>query len=181
MAENPHFAAIENPRLRVELLPQWQTASLRYFEREGTFARMVSEVSGLELPDALGVAHVADDHRQAASLLAWRSPTETTLVTDDTRLIDSLQTAAAALDDGCVIDQRGGLLVLRAAGPAAADLLARKAGHGAIPAINESRRARFAEIAVSLVKIRVDEVLLIVDRIYAPHLMASIRASAADL
>jgi len=181
MAENPHFAAIQNPRLRVEVQPQWHTASLRYFEREGAFARMVREVSGLELPNPLGVAHVADDHRQIVSLLAWRSPTETTLATDDGRLIDSLQSSAATLEDGCVIDQRGGLLVIRADGPAAADLLALKSGHGTFPAIGESRRARFAEIAVSIVKIRADEVLLIVDRIYAPHLMASIRTSAADL
>ena len=179
MADNPY--SIENPRLRVELQPQWHTASLRHFAREGAFARMVSAATGLNIPNELRAAHDADDAKQAVTLLAWRGPTETTLLTTDTGLFDSLQTSAAALNDGCVIDQRGGLLVLRAHGPAVVELLATKAGHGAMPAIGESRRVRFAEIAVLIVKVRADEVLLIVDRIYAPHLMASIRASAADL
>jgi heterotetrameric sarcosine oxidase gamma subunit len=180
MAENPHFASIENPRLLVELQPQWHTASLRYFASEGSFARMVGAAMGLGIPAPLGAAYSSNDDRNV-SVLAWRSPTETTLLTLDGGLVDSLLTSAAALEDGCVVDQRGGLLVVRASGPAVPDLLARKTGHGAIPAVGESRRARFAEIAVSLVKIRADEVLLIVDRIYAPHLMAAIRASAADL
>jgi heterotetrameric sarcosine oxidase gamma subunit len=181
MADNPYFTSIENPRLRVELQPQWHTASLRYFARESAFARMVSAATGLNVPNELRAAHDADDAKEAVTLLAWRSPTETTLVTRDAGLLDSLQTSAATLDDGCVIDQTGGLLVLRVHGPAIVDLLARRAGHGAMPAIGESRRARFAEIAVLFVKVRADEVLLIVDRIYAPHLMASIRTSAADL
>ena len=181
MADNSYFASIENPRLRAELRPQWHTAGLRYFAREGAFARMVSAATGLELPNELRAAHDADDAKEAVTLLAWRSPTETTLVTTDSGLLDSLQASAAALDDGCVIDQTGGLLVLRVRGPAVVDLLARKAGHGAPPAIGESRRVRFAQVAVLIVKVRTDEVLLIVDRIYAPHLMASIRASAADL
>jgi heterotetrameric sarcosine oxidase gamma subunit len=181
MADNPYFASIEKPRLRVEMQPQRHAASLRYFARESAFARMVSAATGLDLPNELRAAHDADDANEAVTLLAWRSPTETTLVTADAGLLDSLQTKAATLDDGCVIDQTGGLLVLRAHGPAVVDLLARKAGHGAMPAIGESRRARFAEIAVLFVKVRADEVLLIVDRIYAPHLMASIRASATDL
>jgi heterotetrameric sarcosine oxidase gamma subunit len=180
MAENPHFASIENPRLLVQLQPQWHTASLRYFTSEGSFARLVGAVIGLGIPAPLGVAHNADDDRNV-SVLAWRSPTETTLLTLDGGLVDALLASAGALQDGCVVDQRGGLLVVHASGPAVPDLLARKGGHGATPSLGESRRARFAEIAVSVVKIRADEVLLIVDRIYAPHLMAAIRASAADL
>jgi len=181
MADNSHFAAIENPRLRVKLQPQWHTASLRYFAREGAFARWVSTATGLDVPSELRAAHAGDDDQLAVTLLAWRSPTETILATRDAGLLDSLYTSAATRDGGCVIDQRGGLLVLHAQGPAVADLVARKAGHGAMPAIGESRRVRFAEIPVLIVKVRADGVLLIVDRIYAPHLMASIRASAADL
>jgi hypothetical protein len=180
MADHPHFASIENPRLQVELQPQWHIASLRYFTRKGAFARVVSAVTGLNVPNESCAAH-ADDANQAVTLLAWRSATETTLVTRAAGLVDALQTSAARLDDGCVIDQTGGLLVLRAHGPAVMDLVARKAGHGAMPASGQSRRVRFAEVAVLIVKVRADEVLLIVDRIYAPHLMASIRASAADL
>ena len=180
MADNPHFASIENPRLRVELQPQWRTASLRYFTREGAFARMVSAVTGLDVPSELRAAH-ADDANHTGPLLAWRGATETILLTRDAGLVDALQASAATLGDGCVIDQTGGLLVLRAHGPAVMDLVARKAGHGAMPASGQSRRVRFAEVAVLIVKVRADEVLLIVDRIYAPHLMASIRVSAADL
>jgi heterotetrameric sarcosine oxidase gamma subunit len=180
MAENPYLAAIDSPRLQVELQPQWHVASFRYFARDGAFTRMVSTVTGLDVPAELRAAHNGDDTKPAVTLLAWRSPTETMLLTRDAELLSSLQTAAAMLNDGSVVDQRGGLLVLRARGQTA-PLVARKAGHGALPAIGESRRARFAEISVLMVKVQAEEILFLVDRTYAPHFMASIRASAADL
>jgi sarcosine oxidase gamma subunit len=59
--------------------------------------------------------------------------------------------------------------------------VAKTAGHGAMPAIGESRRTRLADVAVLIVKVQAEECLFVVDRIYAPHVMASIRVSAADL
>jgi len=175
------LALIEGPGVTVELLPRVHAASLRYFASDGAFAGMVRSITGLDLPADLGATHDSDASGQPVTLLAWRSPSETTLLTTDAGLLDALQTAAAALSDGCVVDQRGGLLVLRARGEAVANLVAKKAGHGAMPALGESRRVRFADVAVVLVKVRAAETLFVVDRIYAPHVMASIRMSAADL
>jgi heterotetrameric sarcosine oxidase gamma subunit len=182
MAETQDLlATIEGPGVSVELLPRFHAASLRYFELDGAFAGMVRSVTGLNLPTNLGATHDTDAAGQPVTLLAWRSPRETTLLTTDAGLLNDLQTAAAPLGDGCVVDQCGGLLLLRARGAAVPELVAKRAGHGAMPAIGESRRTRFADVAVLIVKVRADETLLVVDRIYAPHVMASIRVSTADL
>jgi heterotetrameric sarcosine oxidase gamma subunit len=175
------LASIEGPGVSVELQPRFQAASLRYFELDGAFTRMVRSATGLNVPVELGATHGIDAAEQTVTLLAWRSPNETTLLTTNTGLLDALQTAAAALGDGCVVDQRGGLLVLRARGKAVPDLVAKQAGHGAMPAIGEARRTRFADVALLIVKVRAEESLFVVDRIYAPHVMASIRVSAADI
>jgi len=179
MADDKHLASIEGPTLQVQLQPQWHAASLRYFERDSAFTAMVSAVTGLSVPNDLGAVCAGGADRLV--LLAWRSPTDTLLLTGDAGLLDSLQTAAAALTDGCLVDQRGGLLVMRARGESVAALVARNAGHGAMPAIGESRRTRFADVAMLIVKVQPEETLFVIDRIYAPHVMASIRVSAADL
>jgi heterotetrameric sarcosine oxidase gamma subunit len=181
MADAQDLLLVEGSGLKVELEPRLHAASLRYFERDSAFTRMVQAVTGLGVPRDRGAAHSADDAKESLTLLAWRSPSETTLLTTDLKLLDSLQTAAAALNDGCVVDQRGGMLVFRARGKEVANLVARTAGHGAMPAIGESRRTRLADVAVMLVKVQAEESLFVVDRIYAPHVMASIRASAADI
>jgi heterotetrameric sarcosine oxidase gamma subunit len=181
MAETQDISLIEGSGLKVELEPRLHAASLRYFERDGAFAQMVHDVTGLDIPRDRGAAHRADVAKQITTILAWRSPSETMLLTTELKLLDSLQTAAAELNDGCVVDQCGGILVFRARGAELANLVAKTAGHGAMPAIGESRRTRLADVAVLLVKIQADESLFVVDRIYAPHVMASIRATAADL
>lgn len=173
--------SIDGPGLSVELQPKIHAASLRYFQRDGAFAAMVQSVTGVNLPSDLGANLGTDATAQHITLLAWRSPTETTLLTTDAGLLDALQSAAAGFSDGCIVDQRGGLSVLRARGPAVPDLVAKTAGHGAMPAIGEARRSRFADVAVSILKVRGDEILLVIDRVYVPHVMASIRVSCADL
>jgi sarcosine oxidase gamma subunit len=188
------LAPIEAAGLTIQLEPLLHAASLRCFERDGVFARMAESVTGLSLPNTLKVAQSksaargssaaathSTDADQAITLLAWRGPSDTTLLTTDEVLLDTLQTAAAEIDDGCIVDQRGGVLVFRARGSEVAQLVAKTAGHGAMPAIGESRRTRLAEVAVLLVKVAAGETLFAVDRIYAPHMMASIRVSAADL
>jgi heterotetrameric sarcosine oxidase gamma subunit len=179
MAESPDLAPVEGLGLKVELEPRLHAASLRYFERDGAFTRVVQDVTGLNVPRDRGAAHRA----VAATIttLAWRSPNETMLLTSDSELLDSLQTAAAALRDGCMVDQRGGILTFRASGNEVANLVAKTAGHGALPGLGESRRTRLAEVAVLLVRVRAEDILLVVDRIYAMHMMATIRVSAADL
>lgn len=163
------------------LEPRLQVASLRYFDRQGTFASVLHEVTDLTLPDNLQALSSAEDQTSGAIVLAWRSPTETLMISAAPTLIETLRGAATTLTDGCIVDQRGGALVFRAGGEAVADLFAKLGGHGAAPAIGESRRSRLADVAVLAVKVQAEETLLIVERSYAPHLMAAIRVSAADL
>ena len=181
MAENPDLTPIQVAGLRVVLEPRLQVASLRYFDRQGSFAGRVHNITGMRLPDSLCALRSAEERTWEAIILAWRSPTETLMISAAPTLIETLQGAAATLPDGCIVDQRGGDLVFRASGEAVADLIARLGGHGACPAIGESLRTRLADVAVLAVKVQPEETLLIVERSYGPHLMTSIRVSAADL
>jgi sarcosine oxidase gamma subunit len=175
------LAPIEVVGLRVALEPRLQVASLRYFDRQGAFSHLLHDIADLTLPDTLRAVRSAADAAAEAVVLAWRSPTETWMISEGPGVIERLQGAAATVTDGCVIDQRGGLLVFRASGESVADLFARLGGYGACPAIGESRRSRLADVAVLAVKVQPDETLLVVERTYASHLMHAIRVSAADL
>jgi sarcosine oxidase gamma subunit len=181
MAENQDLAPIRVAGLRVVLEPLLQVASLRYFDRQGGVAGLVHDMTGMTLPDSLCALRSAEDRTWGTIVLAWRSATETLMISAAPTLIETLQGAAATLQDGCIVDQRGGALVFRASGEAVADLIARLGGHGSCPAIGESRRTRLADVAVLAVKVQPEETLLIVERSYGPHLMTAIRGSAADL
>jgi sarcosine oxidase gamma subunit len=180
MAENQDLAPIQVAGLRVVLELRLQVASLRYFDRQGGFAGLVHDITGMILPDSLCALRSAEDRTRETIVLAWRSPTETLMISTSETL-ETLQGAAATLQDGCIVDQRGGALVFRASGEAVADLIARLGGHGSCPAIGESLRTRLADVAVLAVKVQPEETLLIVERSYGPHLMTAIRVSAADL
>jgi sarcosine oxidase gamma subunit len=181
MAENLDLAPIEVAGLRVLFEPRLQIASLRYFDRQGGFAGLVRDITGVTMPDSLRALRSAGDLTREAVVLAWRSPTETLLIGAAATLIETLQSAAATLTDGCIVDQRGGTLGFRANGEAVANVFARLGGHGACPAIGESLPTRLADVAVSAVKVDPEETLLIVERSYAAHLIGAIRVSAADL
>jgi sarcosine oxidase gamma subunit len=180
MAENHDLAPIEAAGLRVALEPRLQVASLRYFDARGAFARLLQDITGVPLPDSLRALGRTADLQSETIILAWRSPTET-LMMSSAPLIETLQGAAAAVTDGCIVDQRGGALVFRASGESVADLFARLGGHRACPALGEALRTRMADVAVLAVKVQPEETLLVVERSYAPHLIAAIRVSAADL
>jgi heterotetrameric sarcosine oxidase gamma subunit len=181
MADNHDLAPIEAAGLRVVFEPRVQVASLRYFDRQGAFARLVHDVTGVTLPDCLRALGRPADRTPEAIVLAWRSPTETLMIGAAPTLIGTLQRAATTLTDGCIVDQSGGALVFRARGEAVAELFTRLGGQGAGPAIGESRRTRLADVAVLAAKVQPEETLLIVERCYAPHLIGAIRISAADL
>jgi hypothetical protein len=181
MAENRDLAPVQVAGLHVVLEPRLHVASLRYFDRQGAFARLLHDITGVTLPDCLRALRGTPDLTWEATTLAWRSPTETLMISAAPTLIETLQGAAATLTDGCLVDQRGGASVFRASGEAVADLFARLGGHGACPAIGESLRARLADVAVLAVKVQPEETLLIAERSYGAHLMAAIRVSAVDL
>ncbi|HTC37757.1 MAG TPA: hypothetical protein VK693_02345 [Steroidobacteraceae bacterium] len=181
MADNHDLAPIEAAGLRVVFEARLQVASLRYFDRQGAFARVLHDVTGVTLPEQLQALRRAGDLGSEAIILAWRSPTETSMIGAAPTLIETLQRTTATLTDGCMVDQGGGALVFSASGEAVPDLFAKLGGQGAGPATGESRPTRLADVAVLAVKVQPEETLLIVERCYGPHLMAAIRISAADL
>lgn len=176
-----HWEPIQAAGLRVEFEARLQVASVRHFEANGAFAQLLRDMTGVRLPDRLRAVSSTADRRPDAVILAWRSPTETVMICSAPASIDKIQVAAATMTDGCIVDQRGGAMVFSADGARVSDLFARLGGLGACPALGESLRTRLAEVAVLAVKVRPEETLLIVERSYAPHLMAAIRVTAADL
>lgn len=116
------------------------------------------------------------------TLLAWRSPTETLVLCLESSS-GVLRSVAAALEraqDACLVDQSGGIWVLRLRGPRVADLLRRLGATTAVPAPGECRIGRLAEITVVSLCVREGEVLLLVERLYAEHLLGWIRETIAD-
>ncbi len=165
--------------LRVEALPGVQVASLRYFDRAGSFGGMVQQALGTPLPQPQRAAlSAAGDAAQ--SVLAWRSPTETLLLCSGAALLAELGQRLAGAADGCLVDQTGGISVLRVQGRRAGELLQRLGAMTAIPGLGEARAARLAEVHVLTVCVQSVEYLLFVERVYAPHLTEWIRLTLAD-
>jgi len=153
-------------------------ASLRYFDPAGSFAAAVGEMLGGPLPEPLRAGRAG---RAGSELvLAWRSPTETLLVTADAGWLAAVSAFAAGRSDGCLIDQTGGILSLVLTGARVPDLLLRLGSTDAIPALGEARTSRLAELAVMSLCTRPGEILLLVERVYVRHLLGWIRETVAD-
>ena len=116
----------------------------------------------------------------ARFILLWRSPTETLLLSYDPAALAELDERVASEVDGCMVVQTGGIRVLRVAGPKARDLLLRLGSASAIPALGEAHTGRFAELQVLTACVEAGEYLLLVERVYANHLLDWIRATVAD-
>jgi sarcosine oxidase gamma subunit len=171
--------SVEAPGVSVSLDRRMNVASLRYFDRGGAFAQKVRTTVG-PLPERLCAAHGVPEAGEPV-ILAWRSSTETLLLCADDALLRKLETDVASCRDGCVVVQTGGARVLRASGARVADLFARMGGQSVLPALGGARRSRLAEIAVLAIRVQSDETLLVVERVYAEHLMEWILVSATDL
>jgi heterotetrameric sarcosine oxidase gamma subunit len=165
--------------LAVEALPGAQVASLRYFDHAGGFVGMLHQVLGEPLPQPLRAALTAAGEA-AQSVLAWRSPTETLLLYSGAAGLAVLGRQLAGAADGCMVDQTGGISVLRVQGPRAGELLQRLGAMTAIPSLGEARGSRLAEVHVLTVCVQRAEYLLFVERVYAPHLIEWIRLTLAD-
>lgn len=157
-----------------------QIASLRYFDRTGRFAAVVCEAVGRALPEPLTAFQVGDATQGAYVILAWRSPTETLLLSNDRAAFDQLGGQLAAAADGCMVNQTGGICAHRVRGGKAGDLLLRLGGATAIPNLGEARSGRLAELQVLTAHLLPEEYLLLVERVYANHLLEWIRATVAD-
>lgn len=165
--------------LRVEALPGVQVASLRYFDRAGSFGGVLAQALGQPLPQPQRATLTAAGDA-AASVLAWRSPTETLVLCSGAAALAGLGQRLAGAADGCMVDQTGGIRVLRVLGPRAGELLQRLGAMTAIPSLGEARGGRLAEVHVLTVCVRTAEYLLFVERVYAPHLIEWIRLTLAD-
>jgi heterotetrameric sarcosine oxidase gamma subunit len=158
-----------------------QVASLRYFHHGGRFAAAVREAVGRELPEPLHAFQVGSATEGTNVILAWRSPTETLLLCNERAAFDEIERQLAAAPEGCMVNQTGGICVLRARGKKTGDLLLRLGATTAIPNLGEARTGRLAELQVLTARVSPEECLLLVERVYANHLLDWIAATAADL
>ena len=174
-------AAIGIDGLSVNADREVQIASLRYFHHAGRFPAAVREAVGRELPEPLRAFQIGSAAQGSYVILAWRSPTETLLFCNDRAAFDELGQQLAAAPDGCMVNQTGGICVLRVHGAKAGDLLLRLGAATAIPNLGEARSGRLAELQVLTACVLPKEYLLLVERVYADHLLEWIGATAEDL
>ena len=157
----------------------WRIASLRYFDDAGSFAAELAELVGGPLPRPLQALHRTAAYGAAQTVLAWRSPTETWLLSSSAEHIAAVEQRAAGRTDGCCIEQTGGISMWKVSGERTADFLARL-GASVMPAQGEARTARLADLSVTTVCVRPAEIMLLVDRAYGPHLLGWMRETVAD-
>src|SRR5580700_9833980 len=176
MAEAAGIERLEGAGVSVRLDEAMQAAALRYFAPDGAFAAAVHELTGVALPEGLR----ATEARDGQLMLAWRSPTETWVLTGTLTPLLALEERLAGAADGCLVNLSGGLQVLRVTGERIPDLLSRLGGTASIPRPGEARRSRMADVPVLALSLRERETLLVVDRVYADHLCAWIRETLLD-
>ena len=150
-------------------------ASLRYFDRAGSFAQAVEGLLGAALPGTLEAQEVP----QTQLILAWRAPTETLCFARSARQLEELGSRLPSSTEGCMVELTGGIRVVRLEGSRSADLLCRLGGT-APPEPGEARRGRLADVAVLALCVRAGETLLAVERVYLPHLLGWIRETLLD-
>src|SRR5215469_16785618 len=175
MAEYPASSRVTTADLVACVEETMQVATLRYFTREGSFAEGVRAFTGMALPALLEACE------EAQVILAWRSPTETLCITRSTTRLAELGASLAASTEGCMVELTGGLRIVRLTGQRIADLLCRLGGTASVPAAGEARRSRLADVPVLALSVRAGETLLIVDRVWLPHLLAWIRETLLEL
>jgi sarcosine oxidase gamma subunit len=180
MVDSPNeFRSIESAALSVRTEPKYHIASLRYFDPAGPFTAAVSEGLGCKIPAPLGAARI--DHGGGHSILAWRSPSETLFLCSDAERFSALEHRLAGDADGCLVNQCGGIRVVRVAGTEARDLLLRLGAATALPHLGEAHTGRLAELSVLTLSVAPEEYLLLVERVYAQHLLDWVQATAADM
>jgi sarcosine oxidase gamma subunit len=158
----------------------WHIGSLRYFDSTGPMAANLRGVVGGSLPGPLTAVRYAS--AQAELILAWRSPTETLIMTPDAGLFAEIANRAAEdRSAGYLVDQTGGVRAWRLAGPRARAVLERIGSAGSIPALGEARPGRLAELPMLSLSVSEGEFVLLVERVYGEHLLGWIGETAADI
>ena len=165
--------------ITVELDRGVHVAALRYFDADALGER-IGALLGAALPSEQRSVRGRFAVGDTPYLLAWRSPNECWVLCDDGAPIEALRRSLADSRDACVVVQTGGILALTIAGARTRDLMCRLGSAASIPRTGEARTGRFADITVTGVGLAEAEVLLLVDRAYANHLLEWIRATIAD-
>jgi hypothetical protein len=162
--------------LTVRLDDTVAVASLRYFAPTGEFGARLMAAAGVALPDTC--AAVASGQL----ILAWRTPTESVCVAQAPAALLELESRLGAPADGYLVNLTGGMRMVRLGGARVGALLSRLGGSTRPPQRGESRPGRLADVPVLAVGVpgSAGEVLLLVDRAYAPHLLGWIRETVAD-
>ena len=171
---------IEVSGLSVNLQREWQFGSLRYFDAAGPFAAEVRGRLGGPLPKRLHAVTYPADASRGELILAWRSPTETLLLTADGAAFAAIAAGLANKPTGCLVDQSGGLWAWQVTGERTRDLLQRLGSTASIPVLGEARVSRLAELPVMALCVHEGQILLLVERVYSEHLYGWMRATAAD-
>jgi sarcosine oxidase gamma subunit len=184
------FGAIEVNGLTVDGIRGMQVASLRYFDPAGNFAGVAKELIGRALPQPLRADSATLSSATLGSttlggdvkfILAWRSPTETLLLSADRGAFAHLKDSLASVPDGCLVDQTGGLCAVRVSGSRAGDMLLRLGSSASIPAVGEARSSRLADLQVLTLCVQPDTLILLVERVYLAHLLGWMSTTVADL
>jgi len=174
------YAAVEVAGLCVKLERNFQVAALRYFDVKGGFGAAVQDLVGGSLPEPLRAVELAHAANRSSFILAWRSPTECMLLSEDPAAFAGVQKQLAIRSDGCFVDQTDGIWALKVGGNRGADLLLRLGATASVPEQGAARTTRVAELAVLGLCVRAGEIVLLVERVYADHLFGWIAETLAD-
>lgn len=176
------FALVVDQRISI--------AALRYFE-SAAVAGLLQDLTGLGVPSTgqalgRGTSKAATPGVAASAweplewILAWRSPTETLVLSTESAALATLGARLGDASNACLVDQTGGIWVLRLTGSRVSDVLLRLGSSSAIPAVGQALTSRVAELTVTAVRVQEQESVLLVDRLYAEHLLGWIRETIAD-
>ncbi len=178
MVSRSHWS-VETAGLSMRPRTDLVVAVLRYFNAAEELPPSVAEVVGGALPAPLqAIAYTAGG---SALTLAWRTPTETLLLCADGAVFEALaQRVNAASAWGCFVDQTGGLTVWEITGGRTRDLLERLGSAASMPQLGEARTSRMADLSVLALRLDEAATLLVVDRLYAQHLLGWVEEIIAD-
>jgi sarcosine oxidase gamma subunit len=171
--------ALSAPGVSIAVDTRIQIGALRYCD-PAAVETALRFVTGSAVPPARRAVLTDAPPGGERLLLLWRSPSETLVVCDTAAPLLALGAQLAAAREACLVDQSGGIWGLRITGPRSLDLLVRLGATTAVPQLGESLIGRLADLTVQSVCVREHEVLLLVERLYAEHLLGWIRETIAD-
>lgn len=157
-------------------------AAIRYVD-PSAIKDVVTAVLGVEIPAPLRAVWPppAGGAGVGECLVLWRNPHESWLISSDAAPSSAIAAALREATMACIVDQTGGIRPIRIRGRRRGDLLIRLASVASIPATNQALAGRWADVTAVAVGSSDDETILLVERVYADHILGWIRETLADL